>query len=140
MKSQKTAKPSFQFERFKITRSLFNKKEGKASKSLSVGFLPKAKFYREENRFELFLGIRIEDSAKKVLIEVDSIAEYKLVNVAEKQLNNYFYINAPAILFPYLRAYIASLTTLSGYMNPIILPTFNLTSLASDLEKNTEII
>ena len=51
-------------------------------------------------------------------------------------MNQYFYTNAPAILFPYIRAYISTLTNLSGY-KPINLPTLNLTSLREDLEKNT---
>ena len=51
-------------------------------------------------------------------------------------MNQYFYTNAPAILFPYIRAYISTLTNLSGY-KPINLPTLNLTSLREELEKNT---
>jgi preprotein translocase subunit SecB len=41
------------------------------------------------------------------------------------QRANFININAPAILFPYIRAYISTLTALSG-INPLILPTLNL--------------
>lgn len=44
-------------------------------------------------------------------------------------------INAPAIAFPYLRAFVSNLTMNSGY-NPIILPTFNFVQIAQ--EENQE--
>jgi preprotein translocase subunit SecB len=47
-----------------------------------------------------------------------------------------FYINAPAILFPYVRAYISTITNLSGN-DTITLPTLNLSSLGSILKENT---
>jgi len=40
-------------------------------------------------------------------------------------------INAPAIAFPYLRAFVSNLTMNSGY-NPIILPTFNFVQMAKE--------
>ena len=72
---------------------------------------------------------------------MDAVAQFSLdMKVEESQISNYFFVNAPAILFPYIRAYIATLTTLSGYLKPITLPTLNLISLAKKLEKNTEFI
>ena len=51
-------------------------------------------------------------------------------------LNNLFFVNAPALLFPYIRAYISTLTNLSGF-DPINLPTLNMSGLGEDLKKNT---
>ncbi len=47
-------------------------------------------------------------------------------------------MNAPAILFPYIRSYISTLSTLSG-LSPIVLHTLNLTSLKDELLDNIEI-
>lgn len=47
-----------------------------------------------------------------------------------------FYKNAPAIIFPYVRAYVTSLTVLSG-IEAINIPTMNLSSIADDLKNNT---
>ena len=49
--------------------------------------------------------------------------------------NNIFYINAPALLFPYIRAYISTLTNLSR-LESINLPTLNMSGLGEDLKKN----
>lgn len=48
-----------------------------------------------------------------------------------------FYKNAPAIIFPYVRAYVSSLTVLSG-IDAVNIPTMNLTSIAEDLKENTK--
>lgn len=46
-------------------------------------------------------------------------------DVDEKLKSTFFNSSAPAILFPYVRAYVTTLTGLSG-VNPVILPTLNL--------------
>ena len=133
-------KSAFKFEKYSILRSIIDRKSNEMPESLQIGFAPKGTHFEDEGRFELFLGIHIEDEKKSLLIEVDAIATYALEGeLSEKILNTFFYINAPAILFPYLRAYVATLTALSG-MAPINLPTLNLTQLAPELEKNTHSI
>jgi len=134
---KEAVKSAFRFEKYSITRSVIDRKSNETPESLQIGFEPKGTHYRNEGKFELFLGVHIEDEAKSLSIEVDAIAIYVLEGeVSEKMLSTFFYLNAPAILFPYLRAYVATLTTLSG-MPPINLPTLNLTQLAPELEKNT---
>ncbi len=81
--------------------------------------------------------MKIEDENKAFKIVIDSIANYtfeKEINI--DNLNNFFFVNAPALLFPYLRAYISTLTNLSGF-EPINLPTLNMTKLGADLKSNT---
>ena len=132
-----TITSAFKFDKYIIQRSVINRKLMDSPESFQIGFNPKGTHFKEDGRFELFLGIHIEDEKKSLLIEVDAIATFFLKGeTSEKMLKTYFYINAPAILFPYIRAYIATLTTLSG-MAPINLPTLNLSQLAPELEKNT---
>lgn len=134
---EEAVKSAFKFEKYSILRSVIDRKSDETPKSLQIGFEPKGTHFKEDSRFELFLMVRIEDEGKSLLIEVDASATYLLEGeVSDKMLKTFFYLNAPAILFPYIRAYIATLTTLSG-MAPINLPTLNLTQLASQLERNT---
>lgn len=70
-------------------------------------------------------------------IEIDAVGSYLFDSKEDiDNLNKYFYINAPALLFPYIRAYVSTLTNLSGF-EPINLPTLNMTRLGNDLQKNT---
>jgi preprotein translocase subunit SecB len=81
--------------------------------------------------------VKIEDANKTFKIEIDAIANYIFnKSIGLESLNDFFYINAPALLFPYIRAYISTLTNLSG-LKPINLPTINMTRLGQDLKKNT---
>jgi len=62
----------------------------------------------------------------------------KTVDLSE-YLEGLFILNAPAIVFPYLRAYITNITTQSG-MTPIILPTLNLTNLGENLKQKINVL
>ncbi len=54
-------------------------------------------------------------------------------------LSPYFYQNSIAIIFPYIRAFATALTAMAN-VNPIILPTMNLSSLEEPLKQNTKSI
>lgn len=130
---------SFQFKGFRVTHSLIDIKDVEGDKKLSIAFNPKGVIDKKESAFTLFLNVSVSDISKSLNIEMDAEAKYLFnYNESSENLNNYFYINAPAILFPYLRAYISALTALSG-VPTITLPTLNLTSLGDDLKDNTEV-
>ncbi|HOW20287.1 MAG TPA: protein-export chaperone SecB [Tenuifilaceae bacterium] len=127
----------FQFKGFTIVRSLIERNDSEPSKKLSLGFAPKGVINRNNATFQLHLGVKIEDENKSFNIEIEAVANYTFENKEGlDNLDQFFYINAPALLFPYVRAYISTLTNLSGF-EPINLPTLNLTQLGDDLKKNT---
>lgn len=127
----------FQFVGFSILRSIIERKEGESSKKINLGFVPNGFINKNDSSFRLQLGVKIEDENKSVNIEIEAIANYKFENqVGIDNLSKFFYINAPALLFPYIRAYISTLTNLSGF-EPINLPTLNMSRLGDDLRKNT---
>jgi len=127
----------FQFDSFIIQKSVFELNQNLEVGELSVGFKSAGKLDFEKGKFNLELGIFISDSTEALKIEIDSVGFFNFENLDRDSLSNFLFVNAPAILFPYLRAYISSLTTLSG-IRPIVLPTLNLTSLREGLESNVE--
>ena len=131
----------FQFKGFYITRSLIERDETKEiSTKLSVDFKPSGIISKEKSNFKLLLGVKITDVEKVLNIDIDVRADYSFSSeIKPEELEQYFYINAPALLFPYLRAYIATLSNLSGFKT-INLPTLNLTGLGEELKKNTSIL
>lgn len=127
----------FQFKGFTIVRSLIERNNNEPSKKISLGFTPKGLINRVDATFQLHLGVKIEDENKSFKIEIEAVANYTFENKEGlDNLDQFFYINAPALLFPYVRAYISTLTNLSGF-EPINLPTLNMTQLGVDLKKNT---
>ncbi len=131
------SKSKFQFQGFVIRRSLIEQTNEIPSESFNITFLPVGIVSNSKSTFQLQLGVRIVDENKALNIEVDSVADFYFEKgTEENQLSNYFYMNAPAILFPYIRAYISTLTSLSG-LKPLLLPTLNLIGLAKDLAEHT---
>lgn len=69
----------------------------------------------------------------KYLAQFSSDTEIK----AEDRENPFFNINAPAIAYPFLRAYIANLMLSSGY-EPLMLPTINFVKLNKEKKQAEE--
>lgn len=95
---------------------------------LSTGhFFPE----NETNEFRIGFEIEINDIEFNLSIEAIFIftADEKITE--EFKVSDFPKINAPAIAFPYLRAYISNLTLQSGY-KPVILPSINFVSLAEE--------
>lgn len=127
----------FQFKGFTIVRTLIERDEKESSKKITLSFSPKGIIKKKESIFQLHLGVKIEDENKSLKIEIDAVGSYLFDNKEGiENLSKFFYINAPALLFPYIRAYVSTLTNLSGF-EPINLPTLNMTRLGKDLQKNT---
>lgn len=121
----------FVVEEFSIKRNPV--KQGK------IDFKIKPSGLIDENQklFKLILDIQIIDSAASFNINLIALGffEFKEVKTPET-LSNYFYTNAPALIFPYIRAYVSSITALSG-LKAVNLPVMNLSSLKEDLKANT---
>lgn len=70
-------------------------------------------------------------------VEFNLTAEYAARFSTDEDIDNEFKesnfvkINAPAIAFPYLRAYIGNLTLSSGFQ-PVVLPTINFTKIENN--------
>lgn len=128
----------FQFKGFLIKKSLIVI-NGSEDLDLSITFNPTGLLDKKNSTFKLLLDINISEKNNELNIEVSSEGTFSYNDLSDEKLNNFLYLNAPAILFPYLRAYITSLTALSG-VSPIVLPTLNLSGLKNDLEKNVKIL
>jgi preprotein translocase subunit SecB len=130
-------KSSFSFTNFTINEcSLDFTKE--RSKEINIEFDPAGNHYPKSNKFILFLNVRVNNAAKEQLIEIKTESSFQFSNNLPN-LMTFFTLNAPAIIFPYLRAFISSLSVQSGH-KPILIPTLNLSGIAKILESNIKII
>ena len=132
-----TKTSTFQFKGYRIERSLIELKSAEIGENFSISFDSKAIINKAESVFQLSLTAYIKDKEDTINIEVDIVSFFEFNSQIEKsQLDKLFFMNAPAIIFPYLRSYITTLTVLSG-IDPVILPTLNLSALGKELEQNT---
>lgn len=123
--AEKVAK--FRFLNFRVLESNIKLSlDSDSSARLSVDFEQEFSENVEERKMKLELTSLIKDENGEVEISVKSCGFFEYDSDLDVPLKEkFFYQNAPAILFPYVRAYISTLTALSG-INPITLPTLNL--------------
>jgi len=132
-----TKTSTFQFKGYRIERSLIELKSAEIGENFSISFDSKGIVNKAESTFQLNLSAYVKDKEDTINIEVDIVSFFVFDSQIEKgQLDKMFFMNAPAIIFPYLRSYITTLTVLSG-IDPVILPTLNLSALGKELEQNT---
>lgn len=119
----------FRFSGYQILKSNISINDpSKISENLEIKFKRSSGVIEEELKYKLDLEVIIEDDNKSLLIEVISNGFFEFdKGITEEEKAVFFNTSAPAILFPYLRAYISTLTTLSG-IQTVILPTVNLSS------------
>lgn len=123
--SNNTAK--FRFSGYQILKSNIDIKDpDNINDNLDIKFKKSSGINEVDNKYKLDIDVIIEDEDKNLFVEVICNGFFEFdKNITDKEKDIFFNTSAPAILFPYLRAYISTLTTLSG-MKPIILPTINL--------------
>jgi preprotein translocase subunit SecB len=129
-------KASFSFVDFKVNTSYFDFNQQRSA-NLNIAFTAKGKHFTKTNLFKLALGVKVLNSTENLLIDIETESVFNFEEMPEEQLHVFFIKNAPAIVFPYIRAYIGTLTTQSGHLT-LLLPTLNMSNIADDLGKNIE--
>jgi preprotein translocase subunit SecB len=107
--------------------------------TITVNINPKGFVFKELNQFQLEMIVEIIEQTNRFNIKMTTVSmfEFEPSEDFEKYRNDFFTKNAPAIVFPYIRAYIANLTSQSGLFT-ILLPTYNLTPLSETLKNNIQ--
>jgi len=133
-------KSEFKFINFLISRSeLIRIPKGKEQDEYDISIVPSGLIAKKNKIFQLTLQVQVSEKNERFKASVEAVGFFQFPDDVNKDLlTTFFYTNAPAILFPYVRAYISSLTALSG-MEAVNLPTINLTSkeLQEQLINNT---
>lgn len=106
--------------------------------SFNIDFDPSGLFNNETKSFILtFIFTAKNENTLDEVINVRCIAEFSFSEInGFGDIPAYFYNNSIAILFPYIRAFVSTLT-LQANIPPILLPTLNLSDLKERLIKNT---
>jgi len=94
----------------------------------------------EENQFAVILEIGLANQHKTFEFKIKATAHFESSeNITMDFADSPFArINAPAIAFPYIRAFISNFTLNIGY-NPVMLPSFNFVKMAEEQKKEMHI-
>lgn len=129
---------TFQLDNFIFNEVKLSVNEVKP-KEINVDFMPEGVFYLLEKTFDLKLNFIAFESGEREnpFIKISCIGTFSFENVdSVEDIPSFFYRNAIAILFPYIRAFISSLTAQAN-ITPMILPTYNLGELEAPLRDKT---
>ena len=124
---------------WKVTDFNFNIKEKDNDSTKNSFDLDTSHFFPEDpdDKNTFFIAFRLYINDESYNIKLESLYEFKTdTEITEEFRNSNFpKINAPAIAFPYLRAFISNFTLQSGY-EPIILPSINFVKAAKEKKSN----
>ncbi len=139
MKSERKA--AFTLESFKFKKFSFDDFNIVSEEDSLITIDPEGIYSPSTNEFELtiiFRAFKGQDESK-VSIYVEQAAVFKFVeDTPFDQIPSYFYSNAIAIIFPYLRAFVTNLTVQAND-RILVLPTLNLSNLAEPLKKKSRV-
>lgn len=108
---------------------------------LNISFNPKGVFYAKNAHYDLVFDVTVEcvETGTEV-VKVSCEAFFSFGNkVSIENIPDYFYPNSLAIIFPYVRAFVSTIS-LQANVQPVVLPTVNLMGLTEKLKKQTQII
>ena len=108
---------------------------------LNISFNPKGVFYTKNACYDLVFDVTVDcvETATEV-IKVSCEASFSFGNkVSIEDIPDYFYPNSLAIVFPYVRAFVSTIS-LQANVQPVVLPTVNLMGLTEKLKEQTQII
>lgn len=135
-------KAAFSFEKFQIPRFSFND-FGESAPDLSITFDPSGTYDTEKGVYQVLIEFNAftnAGEANQIVINALLVADFQFQeNLPFDEIPSYFYRNSIAIAFPYLRAFISTLT-LQANVKPIVMPVLNLMELEQPLRDNTKVI
>ena len=123
--AEKIAK--FRFKGYKIVEShITTNPEKETSQNLNVEFEQTIGVNEDGHNMRLEMAAIINDENNALIIKIKAQGFFEFESdIKPKEKDIFFRTSAPAILFPYVRAYITTLSSLSG-VKPVILPTLNM--------------
>lgn len=125
---------SYSFDRVMIDYTL------KTGNEIRIKFDPSGVFEVKENQSVynlnfVFYAFSETQNDPFVKIECNAIFDFA-EKISFEEIPPFFYANSIAIIFPYVRAFISTVT-LQANFSPLVLPTMNLSALEQPLRENT---
>lgn len=131
-------KAAFRFLGYKFTKVSLDFSDVNLEHELSIDISTSGVYVSNLGKFELkFIFTALNSQTGDEVVKIECISHFSFSSIIEYDaIPDYFYPNSIAIVFPYVRAFISSISVQAG-IPPVILPTYNLSVLQEELRKNT---
>lgn len=131
-----TPQNAIKFLGFNVTNVVFDRPHGFHSGEFQINIEHISTVQPEnKNIFQIVFIVTISGKDNQCNIQVKAIADFEAVGeVPDEVYQSFVNVNAPAIAYPYLRAFVSNIVLQAG-MAPIILPPVNFTKANNSSEK-----
>ena len=111
--------------------------ETQEGETLSVSFDPCGEYSKATGEYKLRLITRVSSEEKEFISTTLQVVFGFTESIELSEIPDYFYPNCMAIVFPYVRSFLSTLS-LQANVPPIILPIINFSDLQGILKRNTK--
>lgn len=131
-------KGAFSIVDYKV-KEFFLKEPVESELQIALRFKPSGKYNSTNGSFRLFLDFDVvygeNNDTSFIVSKFEATFQFTPIS-KPNEIPEYFYANCIAIIFPYLRAFVSTLTSVAN-INTLILPTLNLSFLETELKSAT---
>jgi len=114
---------------------LIEVKNGQDLDDVKVDFKPLGTLNYRNGKFALELIVKINDPKGNIEIEIKALGKFTFQNIERANLSKLLSINSPALMYPYVRAFVSTITSVSG-ISPVLMPTMNLSALKVEIDES----
>lgn len=132
---------AFAFKSYTFTNVEMNMGLFSDQSPLDLSFSPSGVFDPTTRTYRLrFAFTATQGEGVNVIVKIicEAVFEFK-EPLQIDEIPDYFFPNSLAIVFPYVRSFVSSVTLQANIETPILIPTLNLTGLQSSLKENTQL-
>lgn len=130
------SKAAFSLRAYKFVKVEMNLDSIDPNSKYSIEILPSGVIIPNSGIYELAFTFKAKVDEKEI-VNIVCKANYQFnMPMDVKDIPEYFYANSIAIIFPYVRAFVSTVT-LQANVIPMLIPTLNLSSLSGELKANT---
>jgi preprotein translocase subunit SecB len=129
-----TQKATFRLNNYRISKSSIEVKDSHQKDEIKISVSVSGKI--KKNAYWMTMAIELKNDKETLSINVVSESEFEFnEDIDREMLSAMCTKNAPAIILPYIRAYIGCLTALTE-INAIMIPTINLSAMGDSFKEN----
>lgn len=128
---------SFSFNSYIIEECELKQTGNTLSKEMQFAIKPQGELVEADRLFILSLQVAVKDKEENFSAKLKIKGRFTYETSDNKTLLDFICANAPAIIFPYIRAYISTLSSLSG-VSTIIMPTINMIQVGKALREQMQ--
>lgn len=132
-----TTQASFKFINYLVKESAFSIKSHAISKAMKLNLHMDVDIEAEDRKSVLRMTLKVKDATDNIDIKVVMEGWFEDLESSQDQKEAFMCMNAPAILFPYVRGFVTTITAQAG-VPAIIIPTLNLVENGEKLLKRIQ--